>query len=329
MACNTKAAYSGAVAALGFVCFAVGAAAVGLPLWGYFENPDAGYRPDDRGYFGPWQTCKQLLYNREACGPGVAGFRPVPAVWYAGLAAAGGVALLGAFCALSVLQLAMAVARERVLLPYAGVVGAKLALGLLAALLAAAAAGLFALQTDREDRFRVSRGEAFYLQVTLIVLNFALFVLALYDLLFARRPGGDPTRPDGGAGAHDAADAAAVAAAFGNPGFRESARGRGGGAGGPAVTAASGLPYGPPGGGGGAAGPANGSVSSVATNGSSSAASARSPLRSSLKKPRGAAGARGDAAVGIQNPGFSGHSPPLARNGSVKKVRIQTHSTAV
>jgi hypothetical protein len=33
--------------------------------------------------------------------------------------------------------------------------------------------------------------------------------------------------------------------------------------------------------------------------------------------------------MGIQNPGFSGHSPTLSRNGSMKKVRIQTHSTAV
>jgi hypothetical protein len=34
-----KALYSSAVACLGFICFAVGAAAVGLPTWGYFNNP--------------------------------------------------------------------------------------------------------------------------------------------------------------------------------------------------------------------------------------------------------------------------------------------------
>lgn len=51
----------------------------------------------------------------------------------------------------------------------------------------------------------------------------------------------------------------------------------------------------------------------------------RSPLRSSLKKPRNRDG------LGIQNPGFSGsnQSPRLNRTGSVKKVRIQTHSTEV
>jgi len=36
---NKKALYSSAVACLGFICFAVGAAAVGIPTWGYFDNP--------------------------------------------------------------------------------------------------------------------------------------------------------------------------------------------------------------------------------------------------------------------------------------------------
>lgn len=33
-----NALYSTVVAGLGFLCFSVGATAVGLPLWGYFEN---------------------------------------------------------------------------------------------------------------------------------------------------------------------------------------------------------------------------------------------------------------------------------------------------
>lgn len=76
---------------------------------------------------------------------------------------------------------------------------------------------------------------------------------------------------------------------------------------------------------------ANGSMASMNTtmttassNGSTVTSSVtRSPLRSSLKKPRQKDG------LGIQNPGFSGTSPTLSRNGSVKKVRIQTHSTEV
>lgn len=70
----------------------------------------------------------------------------------------------------------------------------------------------------------------------------------------------------------------------------------------------------------------NTTVTSV-TNGSSVGSSVtRSPLRSSLKKPR----PKNDS-LGIQNPGFSGggHSPTMQRTGSVKKVRIQTQSTDV
>ncbi|KOX73862.1 hypothetical protein WN51_13940 [Melipona quadrifasciata] len=74
------------------------------------------------------------------------------------------------------------------------------------------------------------------------------------------------------------------------------------------MTDASGKPY--------VGGAGNGSMASVATSGS--VTSTASPLRSSLKKPK---------PLGIHNPGFSAHSPTLSRNGSQKKVRIQTHST--
>lgn len=69
----------------------------------------------------------------------------------------------------------------------------------------------------------------------------------------------------------------------------------------------------------------NTTVTSV-TNGSSVGSVTRSPLRSSLKKPR----PRNDG-LGIQNPGYSGgsHSPTMQRTGSIKKVRIQTQSTDV
>lgn len=85
------------------------------------------------------------------------------------------------------------------------------------------------------------------------------------------------------------------------------------------MTDASGKPYSTNG---------HGSVASMNTTattltGLSDSTITRSPLRSSLKKPKPKDG------MGIQNPGYSGHSPPLNRNGSQKKVRIQTHSTEV
>ncbi|XP_034247186.1 uncharacterized protein LOC117648647 isoform X2 [Thrips palmi] len=317
-----KALYSTGVACLGFVCFAMGATAVGLPLWGYFDN-DGGFAVE-RGYFGPWQVCRQLQYERERCGRNVSRFQPSGAVWASGVVAAFGVAMLAVFCFLSVLQLAMVSSKDKVLLKYSFTVIIKLVLALIATILAIVAASLFAVQTDdRGAGFHVSRGEAFYVQIILIALDFLLFVMSLYDVIFSRRLGGDPTMstrdPRGDR-----------ATTFNNPGFQERING-----GGVSVTDASGKPYAR-----GHGGHANGSMSSVLTGhttlssngGGSSVGSVsgvsvtRSPLRSSLKKPRPRPA---DNGMGIQNPGFSGTSPTLSRNGSVKKVRIQTHSTAV
>ncbi|KAJ8919399.1 hypothetical protein NQ315_016492 [Exocentrus adspersus] len=135
------------------------------------------------------------------------------AVWVAGLVASIGVAVLGVFCFLSVLQLAMLSSKEKVVLKYSVVVISKVGIGLLAALLAIAAAGLFALQIDdRENNgYEITRGPAFYIQILVIVLNSALFVMSLYDMFFARREGGDPTT----------VSLPVEATTYGNPGFRE------------------------------------------------------------------------------------------------------------
>ncbi|OWR54148.1 hypothetical protein KGM_200803 [Danaus plexippus plexippus] len=293
-----KALYSIAVVVIGFICFVVGAVAVGLPTWGHFYSCESN--PNfDQGYFGPWRVCKRLLYYREKCGIDVSKFRPSLAVYIAGVVAAVGVSILGVFCILSVLQLAMISSKEKVGLKYTHLVMIKLALALLATLLSIAAAGLFAVQGD--DRgFYLVRGEAFYVQIVCIVINSALFIMSVYDALFSRREGGDPTTTEEAGGT-----------TINNPGFKE---GRG-----ISMTDASGKPYSTNG---------HGSVASMNTTattltGLSDSTITRSPLRSSLKKPKPKDG------MGIQNPGYSGHSPPLNRNGSQKKVRIQTHSTEV
>lgn len=185
----------GAAAALavGICALALQSAATANPTWGYFSNPDAG-NAVERGYFGPWRQCKLLLYGRERCGQGVSKFQPILPVWIAGLAAAGASVLLAILVGLAVLQLSMASSAKRVVVSYSVAVIGKVALATLATALAVVAASLFALQTDdRANSFVVTRGEAFYMQLAAIVLNFGVLVSAIYEGIYARK-GGDPTK---------------------------------------------------------------------------------------------------------------------------------------
>uniref|UniRef100_A0A1A9UM44 Uncharacterized protein n=1 Tax=Glossina austeni TaxID=7395 RepID=A0A1A9UM44_GLOAU len=270
MAKSKATLYVAGVTFLGFVCFALASVAIGIPYWGYYDSPSGNY-DFDRGYFGPFKVCKQLAYNREKCGIDVSKFRLSSAIFISGIFAILCCCVLGIFCILSVIQIAMISSREKVVMSYTSL-------------------------------------------IVVVLLTIGLFIFALYDVLYSKRPNGDPTMID--------AASPSSATTINNPGFKESRTKNG-----VSVTDASGKPY---------AGIRNGSgsVASMSTmvtsvsNGSSTVESlTRSPLRSSLKKPR----PRGDNTLGIQNPGYSGsgNSPPMRRNGSIKKVRIQTHSTEV
>lgn len=68
MAQPKPALYAAGLTSLGFICLAVAASAVGIPIWGYFENSNGREWDGERGYFGPWKVCKQLNYGREICG---------------------------------------------------------------------------------------------------------------------------------------------------------------------------------------------------------------------------------------------------------------------
>lgn len=266
----------------------------------------------------------------------------------AGIVAAVGVTVLGVYCILSLLQLSMLLSRERICINYSTIMMAKLVISIAATLVAIASAGIFSIQTDDLlHGYTIKRGVSFYLQIILIFTNFFLSVLTAYDLIFSRRSGGDPTT----IGADPEGNRAVTIV---NPGFGEdptqpgaspkrgSSRGTSTGRDSPdrgrtrphvSVTRSSGEPFIP----GsarrhhkqGANGVTNGSVSSVTpSNGSvgSITSTSSGPLRSSMKKPKPKPV---EEAFGIPNPGFNPTSPSLNRNGSVKKVRIDTRSTEV
>ncbi|XP_037933592.1 uncharacterized protein LOC119668220 [Teleopsis dalmanni] len=314
MAKSKTALYAAGLTCYGFLCFALASAAIGIPIWGYYDSSNGGY-DYDRGYFGPFKVCKQLAYNREKCGNEVSKFRLNSAVYVSGLLAIISSAALGIFCILSVIQIAMISSRDKVVMSYTSLVMIKLILAIIGCILALIAAVLFALQIDESEKygFRISRGISFYLQIVTIILSIGLVLTSVYDMLFSRRPGGDPTMTVD-------ASSPSSATTYNNPGYKEPRTKNG-----VSVTDASGKPY---------SNIRNGSsVASLSTtvtsvsNGSTMESVTRSPLRSSLKKPRPPR----DNTLGIQNPGFSGSgsSPPMNRSGSVKKVRIQTHSTEV
>lgn len=74
MAENKPALYAAGVTCLAFVCFALSATAVGLPVWGYYSSSGSTW-DNNKGYFGPWRTCKSLNYGRENCRPESMGFK--------------------------------------------------------------------------------------------------------------------------------------------------------------------------------------------------------------------------------------------------------------
>ncbi|KFB35932.1 AGAP005433-PA-like protein [Anopheles sinensis] len=312
--------YAVLVTSVGFLCLVISATAVGVPQWAYYERRGT----EDRGYFGPWQKCQQLNY-RERCGEGVGRFQPSAVVFVSGLLAVGGCVLFGIFCILSIVQIAMIASRDRVCMSYKALVLSKLVATVVAAGLSLAAAILFSLQTDDTSRgYEITRGISFYLQLLVTGLSLALLALASYDRILTKRPDGDPTMLSN---ATTNGRRGRPAGTYNNPGFRETTSNNPNGI---AVTDSSGRPY---------SSGMNGSMQSVNTtvttvsNGSTvgSGSVTRTPLRSSLKKPRPPGSNTTTDGLGIRNPGYSGgnQSPRMQRNGSVKKVRIQTHSTDV
>uniref|UniRef100_A0A182QDN6 Uncharacterized protein n=1 Tax=Anopheles farauti TaxID=69004 RepID=A0A182QDN6_9DIPT len=309
--------YAVIVTLVGFLCLVISATAVGVPTWAYYE----GRGMEDRGYFGPWRKC-QVYGIRERCGD-VGRFNPDAVVFVSGILAICGCIIFGIFCILSIIQIAMIASRDRVCMSYKSLVMLKLVAAVLAAGLSIAAAILFALQTDNARGYKITRGESFYLQILVTGLSLALLALAAYDRILTKRPEGDPTMLSN-ATANGRGAAGRTGSTYNNPGFRETSHNPNG----IAVTDSSGRPY---------SSGMNGSMQSVNTtvttvsNGSTigSGSVTRTPLRSSLKKPR-PPNSTTDG-LGIRNPGYSGgnQSPRMQRNGSVKKVRIQTHSTDV
>lgn len=124
----TSSLYIALITAISFICFSLSCAAVFLPVWGYFEEVNAGYGAE-RGYFGPWKVCKEL-YNRDRCGDVNTRFRPSFLVFTGGIMIVISTISLGIYCILSVIQIAAISSREKIVLRYSALVSLKLLLSL-------------------------------------------------------------------------------------------------------------------------------------------------------------------------------------------------------
>lgn len=116
--------------ALSFVCFALSLAVVFIPIWGYFEDSGGfGGFGSDRGYFGPWNICKELTFNRQKCGSSenVSRFRPSKFVLASGVMLVISTIALGIYCILTAMQL-MGMTRGRSRKPNSSLIETRLVL---------------------------------------------------------------------------------------------------------------------------------------------------------------------------------------------------------
>ncbi|CAG7830733.1 unnamed protein product [Allacma fusca] len=215
-----KVALSIAVVILGIVCFIIGTVAVTIPHWGTFSNRYA----NERGNYGPWTMCKDLGYGRQICGKNISSFKPSFAVQAAGICAAVGIAALGVYCLISLLQVAMLVSRSRIMCKYSHTIIAKLLCSIISALFTLTAVSLFATQGhDLERGYVVEVTFSFYMEVVVTIFTFILMLLTVSEYYMSRRteePFGSAA-VEGGDGGATTLGQVGFGTTIGNPGFRD------------------------------------------------------------------------------------------------------------
>lgn len=156
----------------------------------------------------------------------IGAYRPsADAIYVAGLLATFACIAFGLYCVLCILQIAMISSREKVVMRYTTLVVLKLLLALVGSVLALIAVIMFGVTADNSrGQFTVTRGASFYVQLTVVVLAICLAMLAVYDLILARKPSGDPTMLPTVSGGRSGRSTPTTVV---NPGYRDTPRGRG------------------------------------------------------------------------------------------------------
>lgn len=314
-------------AILTLFAFVAACVATASPHWASFTGAM-------NGHFGPWRACQASQYGYDNCSG--QWFQSTWASLVAGMGSAVCAALLAVATFMCPLLISMHVTSKKMLIKFRHATLAKMVCIAASVLCGFVSVLFFVLEVfifrvGQQSGLYVALSWAFVLQVVAMILSVVAGVGAGIEFGWSRKLGGDPTvynrDPEGTA-----------ATTISNPNFREptrnghvqtvngSQRARGGSqrgrvhrnSNGVAMTHFSGQPY---------MITANGSNGHTGgrTNGKLAFDPNKTPLRSSLRKPKPPPPEDApDSSMGIQNLAFT-QSSPVAK----KKVRIHTQSTSV
>ncbi|KAK8739078.1 hypothetical protein OTU49_003464 [Cherax quadricarinatus] len=318
-------------ALLTLLAFVAAIAAATSSNWASFTGVFAGAMT---GNFGPWRVCYMGPHGFDQC---TSHTSLLQTTWSSSVAGAGSGAcaiLLGVSTVLGPLLLIMHTTSKKVLIKFRHATLTKMVCTATSVLCGVISVLFFILEVlifrvGQESGLYVTLSWAFALQAVAVIMGVLAGVTAGIEFGWSRKLGGDPTvygrDPEGTA-----------ATTISNPNFKDtsnghtqhsrsgSTRGRGSQRGprvhrnsnGVAMTRLSGQPY---------MITANGSNGHLRANGVVAFDPNRTPLRSSLRKPKHPPPEDApDSSLGIQNLAFTQSSPVLK-----KKVRIHTQSTSV
>ncbi|XP_042238077.1 uncharacterized protein LOC121876760 isoform X2 [Homarus americanus] len=313
-------------ALLTLFAFVAAVAAASSPNWASFTGSMSGY-------FGPWRVCQSGQYGIDHCVGQSSRLQRTWASLVAGLGSAACALFLGVAMVMCPLLVMMHVTFVKAVIKFRHATLLKMVCTAASVLCGVISVLFFMLEVfifrvGQQSGLYVILSWAFILQVMAVVIGVVAGVGAGIEFGWSRKLGGDPTvynrDPEGKA-----------ATTISNPNFKDTgnghahhsrtgSRGRGSQRGarvhrnsnGVAMTQLSGQPY---------MITANGSNGHVRANGVVAFDPNKTPLRSSLRKPKPAPPEDApDSSMGIQNLAFT-QSSPVPK----KKVRIHTQSTSV
>jgi len=185
---ENKATFSGTVLLLAIISFVLGAVAIAVPHWGYFEPPGynqvyggyGGQLGENTGYFGPFLKCVRTAGGYGShCGRQAGRYQIYVYMKIGGICAVVATAAIAFFCLFAGLHCMMQVNNKKICISYKK----NILLGLISAIIAdLATVGAVAISAPQfsssQQSFVSNMGPCFYIEMVLILFNLLLVVLS-------------------------------------------------------------------------------------------------------------------------------------------------------